>query len=506
MDESATNMVAAADESQTFRGLLGVLRRWWWAILLVTAITTIAAVGYALTQESVFEAKADVLIGRQSLSNSLNNISDPNAQPNEGPRVAQTQAQLATSPVIAVRTIAAMKIKDLTPKDLRDNVTVTPDENSDILHFEMRDKQQNRTAALTNEYAKQYIIYRAAIEQRAISRATAELNATIAKLKSANRDSGTFYDSLRDKRDILKTLGSLPSSNSYITERAETADQVVPRPLVNAVLGVTLGLVLGIGLALLLDAFDPRLRTAESIAARLGLRLLARIPSAGRDELEEPVMQTAPQSQTAEGYRVLRANIDFAAREKPLTTILITSARADEHKSAAAANLAIAFARTGRRITLVSLDLRAAGFDGIFDLSDRAGVTDIVTGSTGISEASYAFAQSSSLAAADEHGAVDGSGGRLRVIPRGTVRVEPGEFVGTPALQSFLSEIAEDEDMVIIDSPGLIDASDAISLAAAADATLLTSTRNQANEADAAEVRRLLANVPSRQLGVAVFE
>src|SRR5205085_4376739 len=141
--------------------------------------------------------------------------------------------------------------------------------------------------------------------------------------------------------------------------------------------------VLGIGLAFLWDALDLRLRSPEEITQQLGVPLLGRIPASHRRFRDRPlVMLDDPASSDAEAYRVLRNNVELANLDLGAQMILVSSAFAGEGKSETAANLAIVFARSGKHVILVDLDLRRPSLGPAFGVGRRTGIADVAMGST----------------------------------------------------------------------------------------------------------------------------
>jgi len=87
---------------------------------------------------------------------------------------------------------------------------------------------------------------------------------------------------------------------------------------------------------------------------------------------------TDPTSPAAEAYRRLRVNLVASGQETPFHTLLIAAAGPDADKASTVANLAVTFARVGKRVILVDCDLRHPGQHTLFGLDNRAGVTTAV--------------------------------------------------------------------------------------------------------------------------------
>src|SRR5262249_33966524 len=237
-------------------------------------------------------------------------------------------------------------------------------------------------AALATAYAHQYTLYRRDLDTAAYKVAQRELRQQIAKLDRSGVDHGSdVYTSLLQKSENLRTLIALQQSNASVLQGGGGASATGPSTKMNAALGLFLGIVIGLGLAFVREAFDRRVRADQDLDTVIDLPLLARL--AGPPKQADPrqlAMIARPATPEAEAFRLLRANIELANLDLHARTIMVTSASQQEGKTTTIANLAVALASAGRRVALVDLDLRDPGLGRIFGLQMRAGVTQVALG------------------------------------------------------------------------------------------------------------------------------
>ena len=249
-----------------------------------------------------------------------------------------------------------------------------------------------------------------------------------------------------------------------------------------SLIGLLLGLVFGIGLAFLAHALDNRARSAEEVAAELGMALLARVPKPPRKLRRQHrlAMLTEKPGQAGEAYRKLRTNFDFANLTASARTVMVTSAVGQEGKSTTVSNLAVAMARGGRRVVLVDLDLRRPFVDRFFGLVGRPGITEAVLGRVPLSQAlvNVKLPGVPGIEQPSSNGnAADRAPGWLQVLPAGIVPPDPAEFVGTRGLAEMLLQLRDPADVDLIDAPPLLPVSDAMTLSSAVDGVVRTAGR-----------------------------
>jgi Mrp family chromosome partitioning ATPase/capsular polysaccharide biosynthesis protein len=364
---------------------LGVLRARKWVVLLTIAAVPAVAIFFSLREQSLYQATATVLLQDQQLGATLAGVPSQasSVQPD---RFAQTQADVARSPTVIVRTLAAAGVRTESPADLLANSGVSSRSNADVLDFQVTDPRPSTAALLANEYARQFVRYKGDLDNGDIGGAVADVQRQIAALSARGDRSGAQY--LAGKLQQLQAIQALQSPAAVLVGPASGASRVQPQPFRSAVLAFGLALVLGIALAFLADALDSRVRSAEEIGEHLGLPLLGRVPAqtgprAGADRT--PFVPTASDAST-ESFRMLRVALDLINLETPSRTIMVTSAVEGYASSMTAAGLALSFARAGRRVVLVDLDFRTARLGRRFS-DGRPGIIEVALGGASLDDA-----------------------------------------------------------------------------------------------------------------------
>ena len=252
----------------------------------------------------------------------------------------------------------------------------------------------------------------------------------------------------------------------------------------NIALGVVVGLAGGVGLAYLFENLDTTLYTMEQIEEATELSVLGKIPSARKRRQIALFNGNSPQG---EAFRRLRTYIFTLDHDAPLQTLLVTSAEPREGKSTIVANLAFTVAQSGRKVIVVDADLRRPTLHKIFDLSNKIGLSSILT-------------QEATLDEAVQDSKIPG----VQALTSGPLPPNPAELLGSPQMTALIEQLVQQFDLVVLDTPSLLAVSDVAVLAPAFDGVVLVVGRAQAQRKAVRAARQQLADLKARSIGVVV--
>ncbi|MBS3975466.1 MAG: CpsD/CapB family tyrosine-protein kinase [Syntrophomonadaceae bacterium] len=198
----------------------------------------------------------------------------------------------------------------------------------------------------------------------------------------------------------------------------------------------------------------------------------------------KPIAYHEPKSPATEAYRTLRTNIQYAAVDRPLQSLLITSAGPGEGKSLTAANLAIVMAHGGKKTLLVDCDLRKPMQQRLFGLSNLTGLTSLLV-------------QGGDPAGVTKETMVP----QLGLITSGLIPPNPAELLGSQAIRPLIEELKNRHEFVIFDGPPLIAVTDAALLAPWVDGVLLVIEAGKTRIDMVQEARSIIQNAGARLIG-----
>jgi succinoglycan biosynthesis transport protein ExoP len=286
-----------------------------------------------------------------------------------------------------------------------------------------------------------------------------------------------------------------PPVKVSVTSPAELpTSPISPRKRLYLSLGALLGLVLGVGGAVLREAFTRRIRREDDAAAIAGVPVLGSVAESSRASKRPLTILQDPFSAKSEAYRRLRTNLGVPGMNHGFTSIVISSAVAGEGKTLVAANLGIVFAQAGYRVVLVDGNLRRPRLAEVMRLSPRVGLTNVLADELPLEAA---------LQSADA-GLAGVSFGRLEVLASGPQPANPSELLGSQRFSTVLDYLADRADLVILDAPALLLATDAAILARMTSGVVLVTRLGSTREQQLKAATRSLRTVEAQILGLVV--
>jgi capsular exopolysaccharide synthesis family protein len=259
---------------------------------------------------------------------------------------------------------------------------------------------------------------------------------------------------LNSYENIRLTRLSRTSNIVSIEPARVPVSPIRPQPLTNAALGAVVGLMLAAGIVFLFEYLDDTIKSAEQVGQMLGLPVIGYIAEIEHGP-ESAYVSENPRSPVAEAFRTLRTNLEFAAVDAPLKTVLVVSVHPGEGKSTVACNLAITLAQGGKRVLLIDSDLRRPHVHRILGLTNRAGLSDLFRETLSLADVTRPWLDSG-----------------LGVVTSGGIPPNPADLLASKKMEAILASASESFDIVVVDAPPFLVA-DASILASRVDGILL---------------------------------
>ena len=507
------NMVDGQSTTQIITRYARLLWHWAWLIVLSTVLVAGMAFFLSNRQKPVYQASAMVMI----------NISTSSQDLTTSAYLASTFAA-SYSDIMTSRTVMEAVAQRLgLNEDLSGSVTVTQVTNSQLLIITATDNDPKRAALIANtvvsvfneqdnadkvaRFEESKLSLKSQMD--ALNQQIQTTSAKLAVLGQEIQENNTTLSILQTPDDVKRTQAELNQRASQIREIQSTLQSKVgeqaqlqillqndqnsyatlersyesirlaeavstsgvllkdaaippeapsqPRPIRSALLGGFVGFFLSVGTIFLIEYLDDTFKTPEDINRVLQLPVVGMISAMEhlKDGSGKVYVGEYPRSPITEAFRLLRANLEFASVDKPLHTLLVTSVGPEEGKTTSAVNLAVIFAQGGKRVLLVDSDLRRPNVHKQLNIQNWAGLSDLFLGNTNGVLKSCSWGDI-----------------KISVIPSGPLPPNPSELLGSEKFEKILNKLAENVDIVILDSPPSI-VSDPIIISSKVDGVLL---------------------------------
>jgi non-specific protein-tyrosine kinase len=523
---------APPDDNVWIGQYLGVLRRRKWTIIIFTILGVLGAGAFTKVQDPVYESTARVQ-ATQGL-----NVSGTAPQVDMATETSFVSSDVVTKcasliledqafitdPTASVDTatlcapdkVAAIQLNRRLASRL--DVGIVP--QSTILTIGYTDSRQIQARAKAQAFALSYVYNR-----------TAQAEDQLAKLRKPIEDQKTKVD--RDLQRVESQIDRITNSNPTSQEQFQQDQQklanlriqqqsllsqqtayqqqllnldaskisppqillpaqvplkpISPDLLVNLAIGFALGLLLGVIVAFIRERLDDSLRGRHDLEVTSGAPVLAVIPKipGWRNKHEvKLIVRDQPKGGIAEAYRTLRTGVSFLAATRGLKVIMVASPGAGEGKTATAANLGLILADAGKRVVLVSADLRKPRLHRFFGMENTTGLSPVLSGDAQPWEA-----------------ILDPQIENLRILLSGPVPARPAELLQSEAMGEVIAGLKEVADFVILDTAPVLLVADALALSPFVDGCLLVADAEHTTRGAVAHAREQLEQVGTPIVG-----
>ena len=323
---------------------------------------------------------------------------------------------------------------------------------------------------------------------------------------SSNKD---LYEGLLQRLKEAGVAAGLRSSNIRIADTAEVpTSRSSPRRTRTLMLAMILGLFLGTGLVLLVEALDNSLKTTDDVSQKLGLPALGMVPTLDSEDGESKrsmwprfkkgstpdlprlvygSQTEAVDSRALEAYRSLRTALLLSHSGTPPQVIMVTSALPSEGKSTTVANTAIALSQTGARTLMIDLDMRRSSIATAFGIAAEQGMSTYLSGNSDISSQIH------------ETGLPD-----LFLLPAGPIAPNPAELIGSERMATGMQLMRENFTYVVVDSPPALQLADALVTSPHVDGVILVARGGKTPRKAVQKAAEHLHSVGAKLLGVLI--
>ena len=337
-----------------------------------------------------------------------------------------------------------------------------------------------RAAAIANAYARAVDTVRSRQALRRIDRAVADLEAQEPAVKG---DVGAEAELARQLQ-LLRSARLAAQDNTETIQAALPPDTPKsPHPRRNTALAALVALLFALGAVAGAERLDRRLRDSSELEPLLGAPLLSVIPRAAF-----PGAKPAP-GPVREAFRTLAASLVYFNIDHPVTTVMVSSPTQGDGKTTVSVHLAVALAKDGQRVILVDGDLRHPQVAVRLGIEPSVGLVQVITGQVAVEDGLF------------DVGVGEGDEGRLQVLAAGDRPPNPGRLLGSARMGSLLQVLAAMADVVILDTPPILNVSDAVPLLDRVSGIVLVAKVGQTSRDALQRARQVLETAHGTLLG-----
>lgn len=425
---------------------LKAIGRRWLVIVALGVIGLAAAFTYASFLPSLYKSTSSVFVASVQGETTSELVQGSTFTQN----LVQSYAQLVTLPVVLDPVITTLGL-DMTTPELASTVSVTTPLNTVVIEITVSSTSPNSAAETAN----------------AISESLSNAVQSLAP-KGPNNAPSVAVEPV--------SVANVPSA------------PYAPNTRLILISGLAGGLLLGVLYALGREIFDTRLRAERDFQRVTDIPLLGKVRRRRAAKDGGPVLLAQPHGAEAEDYRRLRANLEFIDVDHNPRSVVITSPVSHDGKTTTAMNLALALAERTPRVLLIDADLRNPSIAEACDIDGDVGLTTVLIGAVSAEAAITSWAES------------------LAVLPAGALPPNPAQLLASQAMSALIEKLSAEYDFIVIDSPPVLPASDALTLARLADGAIIVTRYKSTRRSQLAATLNALDAVNARIFGVVFNE
>jgi Mrp family chromosome partitioning ATPase/capsular polysaccharide biosynthesis protein len=524
----------------TFRQFIASLWHRKLTIAISVVVCVAAALAYSKTQTPTYQSTALV---EMATATTVSGSTQPVVTlPDALSELGSTSVQLQAAKILGNPDVSAVA----------NEVTGTVDPTSGALSITASASTPEEAQAVAKAYSQAYVDEIQAVVQAQVAKIQTALTSLTSTIAGLEQESGAATNPLIEAQvnaaestySTLKTQQyAIQNGEPYASIQVAAGLPAVPTGLGKsklAAIGFLAGLLVGVGIALVREQLDTRLRTNPDIESITEAPILAELPQDGevRSGKVSIALVQAPQSLMAESIRELRTSLRVIFDDSPCPMIVVTSPEPGDGKTFVAANLAASWAMSGSKVIVVSADFRRPRLEEMFGLQPTGlpGLADLIrsnwknpdpdsrpnglrededgtvrspdrrTPSTG--RASPSRGRRDSSAEPDQSSVksmlVESGIWGLQVLPAGTQLDNPSELFGSPGIQPVLDQLPLLADVVLLDTPPVLAVPDTAVLGRLSQGAVIVASEGQTSRMDLERTVNRLESTRCRVLGVAL--
>ena len=441
------SVAPAESESRTvdLHDYLRVVRKRWRTITVVTLVLVGLAALLTLWSPKVYQAHTQLFVSTSGGQDSTQLLQGNTFTQQR----VKSYSDLITTPTVLDPVIKDLHL-DLTPDQLGAKITASVPLDTVLIDVMVDDQDPKRAAAIASAVGKQ------------------------------------FSASVIDLERVSDNAPS-PVKVSVVRPPAVPSHPVSPKPMRNIALGVVLGLLVGLGLALLRDTFDTSIKSERDVKDATDETVIGGITYDPDGPKHPLIVQSDPHGPRAEAFRALRTNLQFVDAATHPRSIVFTSSLPGEGKTTTTANLAISMAAAGARVCVIEADLRRPRLLQYMGLEGSVGLTNVLIGQADLVDVLQPFGDTG-----------------ISVLGAGQIPPNPSELLGSETMARTIRQLEGMFDYVILDAPPVLPVTDATVLSTLAGGVVVVTGCGVVNKEQLARAIAGIHAVNGNVLGVVV--